>query len=118
MHRAENFFDILLAQRYPSAMARWHYKANASFLFDRDRKTRRLVDRIQHLMPSFDCGDDFIGISVPDEWLGVFVCVGEEAFDGGLEIDERAEDAAFEASFGQLGEVAPMALSHDAEVGV
>ena len=31
---------------------------------------------------------------------------GEEAVDGGLQIDDGAEDAAFQAAAGQLGEVA------------
>jgi hypothetical protein len=30
----------------------------------------------------------------------------EEAVDGGLEIDDRTEDAAFEAALGQFGEEA------------
>jgi hypothetical protein len=36
----------------------------------------------------------------------VAVGLGEEAVDGGLEIDDGAEDAAFEAALGQLGEKA------------
>ena len=32
--------------------------------------------------------------------------LGEEAVDGGLEVDERAEDAALEAAPGELGEEA------------
>jgi hypothetical protein len=34
------------------------------------------------------------------------VRLGKEAIDDGLEIDDGAEDAAFEAAAGQLGEVA------------
>ena len=49
-------------------------------------------------MPSFDGGDDFVGIGGPHEgfWLGIGFC--DEAVDGGLEIDDRAEDAALQSS--------------------
>jgi hypothetical protein len=33
------------------------------------------------------------GLAIPDEGLGSIVGLGEEAIDGGLEVDERAEDA-------------------------
>ena len=56
-------------------------------------------------MPTFDCGDDLIEICAPDVEFRVFICFGEESFDGGLEIDERTEDAAFASALGQLGEV-------------
>lgn len=55
-------------------------------------------------MPSLDGGDDFIRIGGPDEWLWAFVVLGKEAVDGGLKVDERVEDAAFEAAVGQPGE--------------
>ena len=42
----------------------------------------------------------------PDEGFGVGIGLGEEAVDGGLEFDDRAEHAAFEPSLGQLGEEA------------
>jgi hypothetical protein len=58
-----------------------------------------------HLVPSFDGGDDLVGIGGPCEGFGVFVGLGDEAVDGGLEVDEGAKDAALEASFGELGEV-------------
>lgn len=32
--------------------------------------------------------------------------LGKEAIDGGLKVDERVEDAAFQAAVGQLGEEA------------
>jgi hypothetical protein len=44
----------------------------------------------------------------------VLVGLPQEAVDGGLEIDDRAEDAAFEAAPGQPS----TALSQEAEVGV
>jgi len=57
-------------------------------------------------VPTPDGGDDPVWISGPGEGAGVFVGLGEEAVDGRLEIDERAEHAALEAPFGQLGEEA------------
>jgi hypothetical protein len=58
------------------------------------------------LVPSFDGGDDFVWICGPIEGLGVIVGLVEEAVDGGLEFANRAEDAAFEAPFGEFGKVA------------
>ena len=58
------------------------------------------------MIPTFDGSDDFIGIGGPHEGFGVIVGFLQEAVDGGLEIDNRAEDPAFEAAFGQLGEEA------------
>ena len=42
-------------------------------------------------------GDDFVWIGGPDEGLWLLVVVGDEAIDGGLEIDDAFEDAALEA---------------------
>ena len=64
------------------------------------------MDRIQHLVPASDGGDDFVGIGGPGEGLGIAVGVGEEAVDGGLEVDDEAEDAAFQVAPGQPGEEA------------
>jgi hypothetical protein len=47
---------------------------------------------------------DFVGACGPNEGLGVMVCLGDEAVDGGLEIDDRAKDATLEASLGKFGE--------------
>ena len=58
------------------------------------------------MVPTFDGRDDFIGIGGPHEGLGVIVGFLQEAVDGSLEIDDRAEDPAFEAAFGQFGEEA------------
>src|SRR5215208_2554307 len=63
-----------------------------------------LVDGIQRLMPAVDGGDDLIGISGPDEGLGVMVGLVEIAVDGGLEVDDRSEDAALQAPLGESGE--------------
>ena len=51
-------------------------------------------------------GDDLIGVGGPHEGLGVAVGLGEEAFDCGLEIDERSEHSALQPSPGQFGEEA------------
>jgi HD superfamily phosphohydrolase len=67
---------------------------------------RVLVDRIQHLVPSFDSGDDGGGIGGPAEGLGMGVVLVEEAVDGGLEVGKRTEDAAFQSPLGELGEEA------------
>ena len=48
----------------------------------------------------------FIGIGGPHEGFGMIVGFLQEAVDGGLEIDNRAEGTAFEAAFGQFGEEA------------
>ena len=57
-------------------------------------------------MPASDGGDDFVGIGGPHEGFGIIVGLSQEAVDGGLEIDDRAEHAAFETPLGQLGEEA------------
>jgi hypothetical protein len=64
------------------------------------------VDQIYRLIPTFDGGDDFIGIGGPHEGFGVIVGFLQEAVDGGLEIDNRAEGTAFEAAVGQLSKEA------------
>ena len=65
-----------------------------------------LVDRIQHLVPSFDGCDDFVWILGPSE--GARVCVGfcQESLDGSLKFDDGVEDAALQSPPGQLGEIA------------
>ena len=57
-------------------------------------------------MPSFDGGDDFVRVGGPGEGLWLGIGVVDEAVDGGLEVDDGSEDAAFQASPGQLGEEA------------
>lgn len=49
-------------------------------------------------MPTLDGCDDFVGIGGPGEGLGLLVVVGDEAIDGGLEVNDRVEDTAFQAS--------------------
>jgi hypothetical protein len=41
---------------------------------------------------------DAIGMGHPDEGLGAAIMLGEEPINCSLEVDERAEDAAFEAA--------------------
>ena len=55
-------------------------------------------------------GDDFVWIGGPDEGLWLLVVVGNEAFDGGPEIDDAFEDAALEAPLGEDGEETPVRI--------
>ena len=57
-------------------------------------------------MPAPDGCDDFIGISLPDERAWFLIVLPDEAVDGGLKVDDRVEDAIFQAASGQLGEEA------------
>jgi hypothetical protein len=58
------------------------------------------------LLPSPDRGEDAIGVGGPVEGFGVGVGLVEESVDRGLEVDEGAEDAAFEPSPREFGEEA------------
>ena len=69
-------------------------------------------------MPAPDGGDDLIGIGGPGEGPRVIIGLLQEAVDRGLEIDDRAERSASEATLGQLAEKPSTALSQEAEVGV
>ena len=40
------------------------------------------------MMPTIGGGDDFVWIGGPDKELWLLVVVGDEAIDGGLEIDD------------------------------
>ena len=46
------------------------------------------------MLPACDGGKDAIGVGGPCEWLGVIVVFCDVAIDGGLEVDERAEDSS------------------------
>ena len=70
------------------------------------RVSPKLVDRIYHLVPSFDSGDHFIGICGPAEGFWVFILLGDEAVDGSLKIDNRVEHTALQPSLCQLGKEA------------
>jgi hypothetical protein len=68
--------------------------------------TLRLTDGVQGVVATPDGGDDLIWIGGPSEGPWIVVGLGEKAVDGGLEVDDRLEHAAFEPSFGELGEEA------------
>jgi hypothetical protein len=55
-------------------------------------------------MPAFDGGGDFGWIGDPLEGFRIGVVVFEKPVDGGLEIDDRTEDAMLEATLRQGGE--------------
>ena len=69
-------------------------------------------------MPAPDGGDDFVGIGGPSEGLRLVVVFFEEAVDGGLEVDDRAEHTAFQPPFGEFAKNPLTALSHEQDVGV
>jgi hypothetical protein len=56
------------------------------------------------LVSSFDGSDDFIRIGDPVKRFGVFVGFGDEAIDGGLEINEGVEDTTVKPPPGEFGE--------------
>ena len=58
------------------------------------------------MSPAVDGGENGIGGFGPDEWLGLVVGFSHEAVDGGLKLDNRGEDAAFEALPGERGKQA------------
>ena len=55
-------------------------------------------------MPSSNCGGDFVGIGDPLEGFRAGDVILEEAVDGGLEIGDGSEDAAFETALCRDGE--------------
>ncbi len=62
---------------------------------------------LQCLEPLVSGGDDGVGVGAPGEGFGLGgVVPGDEAVDGGLEFDDRAEGSALEAAPGELGEEA------------
>ncbi len=64
------------------------------------------MDRIYHSVPAIDGCGDFVWICGPGKGSWVIVGLVEEAVYGGLEVDDGAKDAAFEAALRQLGEEA------------
>jgi hypothetical protein len=70
------------------------------------------------LLSAFDSGEDALWVGGPDEGFGIGVCLGAEAVDSDLQVDDGSEHAALEATARGLGEEASTALSQDAEVGV
>jgi len=45
------------------------------------------------LGPASNGGDDLVRVGFPDERSWCLAVLGDEAVDGGLEIDDRVEDA-------------------------
>jgi hypothetical protein len=58
------------------------------------------------LEPTFDGGDDFVGVGGPGERFGLLVVFCEVAVDGSLEVGDRMKGAALEATFRQFSEEA------------
>jgi hypothetical protein len=58
------------------------------------------------LLPAFDSGEHLVRIGGPDEWHRVFIGVGEEAVDRGLEVRQGSEHAPLEATLGEFGKKA------------
>jgi hypothetical protein len=58
------------------------------------------------LVPTFDGGDDFVGVCIPCEGIRLCIVFDDEAIDGSLQVDDRDEHAALQASFGEFGEEA------------
>ena len=48
------------------------------------------------LAPAPDGGDDFVWMGGPGEWLRLLIVLFEEAVDRGLQVGDRAKDAALE----------------------
>ena len=62
------------------------------------------MDRIQHLVPSSDGGDDFVRVLGPSEGSWISVGFGEEALDGGLQ-STMDRNTRVESLLRQLGEI-------------
>ena len=58
------------------------------------------------MLPPFDSGEHAFWVGGPDEGFGIEVCLGDEAVDGDLQINDRSEHAALEALARELGEEA------------
>ena len=56
--------------------------------------------------PSVSGGNDGVGVGLPDEGPGVMVVLFDVAVDGGLEVGDRVEHAAFQVAAGEFGEEA------------
>ncbi len=75
------------------------------------------MERVRHLVPALDDGDDLVGTGGPGKWLGLIVGLGEEAIDRGLEFDDRPKHAAPEARLLSFAKKPSTAFSHEHEVG-
>jgi hypothetical protein len=50
------------------------------------------------LLPPFDSREDALWVGGPDEGFGIGVCLGDEAVDGDLQVNNGSEHAALEAT--------------------
>jgi len=57
-------------------------------------------------VPPFNSCDNFVWIGSPCKWFRALVGFGDEAINGGLEIDKRMEDTPVEPPLGEFGEEA------------
>ena len=58
------------------------------------------------MFPAFDSGEDAFWIGGPYEGFGIGVCLGDEAVDGELQVNDGSEHASLEATARELGEEA------------
>lgn len=56
------------------------------------------------MFPAFDSGEDALWIGGPYEGFGIGVCLGDEAVDGDLQVNDGSEHASLEATARELGE--------------
>ena len=75
---------------------------------------RLLVDRIQHLVPASDGGDDAVRIGGPDEGLRVGIVVGDEAVDACL---QERKTPRLSRRLVSRAKKPSTAFSHEQEVG-
>ena len=70
------------------------------------------------MSPAGNGGEDGVGGFGPDKWLGLAVGFGDEAVDGGLEVDDRGEDPRLRRCRVSLANQPSTALAQEQEVGV
>lgn len=56
------------------------------------------------MFPAFDSGEDALWIGGPYEGFGIGVCLGDEAVDGDLQVNDGSEHASLEATAREFGE--------------
>ena len=65
--------------------------------------TLECLDAFRWYRKAVEFGEDRVGGFGPDERFGIGIVLGQISVDGGLEVDDRAEDAAADALAGDLG---------------
>ncbi len=68
-------------------------------------------------MPTFDGGNDFVGICLPDEGARLLVVLFDEPVDDRLQVDDRVKDAVLQPSTCQFSKKPSTAFSHEHDVG-